>query len=179
MANNHIIKEGDGTTTSTFRSNDSSGVKTPFHVLYDFLSGAAATIKAASTPSQATDTAMVVTAREVFSRYRNTALSNTPDQVKSTAAALRGWNIINVNAVPVYVKLYDALAASVTVGMTAPFLTLEVPPQISGTPGCIYMEPASVQDRTNTALTIACVTGLADASAAQPTTPIHVSLRFE
>ena len=136
-------------------------------------------IKAANTPSLTTDSAIVVTTREVFSRYRNTALSSTPDQVKSSATALRGWNIINVNAVPVYVKFYDNLAASVTVGTTTPFLTLEVPPQVSDTPGCVYMEPICVQDRATTALTIACVTGLADSNTVAPTTGIHVSLRYE
>ncbi len=48
-----------------------------------------------------------------YSKYRNTALAATKQSVKAATATLWGFNLINVNTVPVYVKFYNALAADV------------------------------------------------------------------
>ena len=114
-----------------------------------------------------------------FIRYRNTALSSTPQQVKASGATLLGWNFINSNTVTVYVKLYDALLANVTVGTTTPVKTIAIPPGDGTNPGIFYMAIQGYpQELITTGLTIACVTGLADSSTAAPATAIHASLRY-
>lgn len=111
--------------------------------------------------------------------YRNTALSNTKQEVSASGVTLLGWNLINLNTVTVYVKLYDAAAASVTIGTTTPVYTLAVPPGDGTNPGIFFQELSNhLQELTANGLTIACVTGLADNSTAAPATAIHASLRY-
>jgi hypothetical protein len=59
--------------------------------------------------------------------YSNTALTNTKQQVKGSAASLYGWHIYNPNAAVTYVQIFNALSASVTVGTTAPDMVIGVP----------------------------------------------------
>jgi hypothetical protein len=91
-----------------------------------------------------------------------------------------GWNFINVNTVPVYVKFYNIAAASVTVGSSAVVLTIMVPAGDGVTPGMFFMEPGLIPVEVfSTAISIACVTGLADNSNAAPSTAIHASVRYK
>ena len=107
--------------------------------------------------------------------FRNTALTNTASQIKATAGQTRGWNFINPNTVAVYVKFYDALAANVVVGTTAIVRTLAIP---SG--GAFFLEAQSVsQDDFATAISIACVTGLADNNTSAPAIAIHAAVRYK
>lgn len=111
-------------------------------------------------------------------RYRNTALSSTDVQAVACGTAglnIRGFNIINPNTTDVYVKFYDALATNVTVGTTTPILTLFVPAN-----GSVFepFENNKVVAFFNTAITLACVTGLADSSTTAPTTAIHISFQY-
>ena len=107
--------------------------------------------------------------------FRNTALTNTASQIKATAGQTRGWNFINLNAIAVYIKFYDALAASVVVGTTTVVRTLAIP---AG--GAFFLEAQSVsQDDFLTAISIACVTGLADNNATAPAIAIHAGVRFK
>src|ERR1700677_2303548 len=64
----------------------------------------------------------------IVSRYRNVALDATAQTAAGTPALLLGYNFINSNNYPVYVKFYDALSGSVTVGATTPVTVLAVPP---------------------------------------------------
>ena len=110
-----------------------------------------------------------------FIDYRNTALTNTASQIKATAGQTRGWNFINPNTIPVYVKFYNALAINVVVGTTAVVRTLAIP---SG--GAFFLEAQSVsQDDFLTAISIACVTGLADNSTVAPAISIHAGVRYK
>lgn len=59
--------------------------------------------------------------------FRDTALSNTDVAVKATAGQVFGYHIYNPNASDVFVHLYNATTANVTVGTTTPRLTLVVP----------------------------------------------------
>lgn len=114
-----------------------------------------------------------------FISYRNTALSATKQEIKAGAATILGWNFININTVTVYVKLYDALAANVTIGTTTPIFTFAVPASDGTNPGIFFQEVVNFpQHLTTTGLTVACVTGLADSSTAAPATAIHASLRY-
>lgn len=47
------------------------------------------------------------TAKSTLTRFRNTALTATAVAVKASAGNVHGWNFINANAVPVYVKFYN------------------------------------------------------------------------
>lgn len=138
--------------------------------------GAGATTAKTTRVAIAADANSVVVASETgFLNFRNTALTNTASQIKATAGQMRGWNLINPNATPVYVKFYDALAANVVVGTTAVVRTLAVP---SG--GAFFLEAQSVsQDDFATAISVTCVTGLADSNATAPLTPIHAGVRYK
>ena len=123
----------------------------------------------------ASDAIFAVTGETGFIDYRNTVLTNTASQIKATAGQTRGWNFINSNTVPVYVKFYNALAASVVVGTNAVVRTLAIP---SG--GAFFLETQSVaQNNFLTAISIACVTGLADNSTTAPTILIHAEVRYK
>lgn len=112
-----------------------------------------------------------------FASYRNTALSATKQTVVAAATTLWGVNLINPNTVPVYLKLYNALVGDVTVGTTAPAMTIAVPAGDGVTPGIFFARPGSVAIRAfSTGLTAAVVTGLADSSTAAPATAIHCAL---
>ena len=110
--------------------------------------------------------------------YRNTALTSTPQTIKSGAGNLMGFNIINVNTTTVYVKFYNT--TSPIVGTTAPLHTVPVPPSDGVTPGIFYQEPNIIPlEFFSTAISVACVTGLPDSSTTAPTTPIHCSARYK
>lgn len=107
--------------------------------------------------------------------FRNTALTNVASQIKAVAGQTRGWNLINLNTVPVYVKLYDSLAVNVIVGTTAVVRTLAVP---SG--GAFFLEAQSIsQDDFLTAISMACVTGVIDSNAIAPAIAIHAGVRYK
>ena len=123
----------------------------------------------------ATDAIFATTGETGLLSFRNTSLTNTASQIKATAGQTRGWNLINPNTVPVYIKFYDALAANVVVGTTAVLRTLAIP---SG--GAFYLEAQSVsQDDFLTAISIACVTGLLDSNATAPAIAIHAEMRYK
>ena len=123
----------------------------------------------------ASDALFAVTSELGLLNSRNTALTNTASQIKTTAGQTRGWNLINPNTIAVYVKLYDALATNVVVGTTVVVRTLAVP---AG--GVFFLEAQPVsQDDFLTAISIACVTGLADNNTTAPTIPIHAAVRYK
>ena len=110
-----------------------------------------------------------------FLNFRNTALTNTAIQVKATAGQTRGWNLINLNTVAVYVKLYDALAVNVVIGTTAVVRILVIP---SGSVFFLEAQPVA-QDDFATAISIACVTDIADSNTTAPTIPIYAAVRYK
>ena len=137
--------------------------------------GAGATTAKTTRIVPASDALFAITGETGFLNYRNTALTNTASQIKATAGQTRGWNLINLNAIAVYVKFYDALAASVVVGTTTVVRTLAIP---SG--GVFFLETQSVsQDDFLTAISIACVTGIADNNATAPAIAIHAGVRYK
>jgi hypothetical protein len=115
-----------------------------------------------------------------FLSKRNTALSNTPFTIKTSPGSVMGWNFINVNPVTVYVKFYNAVIANVTVGTTAPLLTIAIPPGVMTNAAFHFQESSSIpQEVFDTAISIACVTGLADNNNTAPSTAIHASVRYK
>lgn len=65
--------------------------------------------------------------RNAGSLFRSTAQGATKAQIKSKAGTVYGYNFVNANTYPVYVKLYDNPSASVTVGTTVPVRTIVIP----------------------------------------------------
>lgn len=57
----------------------------------------------------------------------STGLTNTKVVVKASAGVLGGYAIFNPNTAVMYVQVWDALTASVTVGTTSPTYVLPVP----------------------------------------------------
>lgn len=124
--------------------------------------------------------AVTLASESGFLTYRNTALSSTPQSVKASAGSLMGWNFINTNTVPIYVKFFNITAGSVVVGTSPVVLTILVPPGDGITPGMFLLEPGLVPFEVfSNAISIAAVTGLADNSTTAPTTPIHISVRYK
>lgn len=136
----------------------------------------AITVVATQYAYSSTGVATATTEDSGFAYYRNEALSNTKLAVKVGAGNLFSVNLINVNATPVYVKFYDALIASVTVGTTIPILTLAIPAGDGTTPGIVVGELVKY---FATGLVIAAVTELADSGTTAPATAIHVNLGYK
>ncbi len=59
--------------------------------------------------------------------YRNVALSNTAIQIKSGVTRWHTYSVFNPGTVLAYLQVWNALAASVTVGTTQPFITVGIP----------------------------------------------------
>lgn len=163
------------TVSSTRLLVDGSGVTQPVSGTITASQGGTWNIGAITTLPTIT-----LTSESGYLTYRNTALSNNPSAVKATAGSVMGWNFINPNTVPVYVKFYNLTSGSVTVGTSAVVLTIMVPPGDGVTHGMFFQEPDLVPVEVfSTAISIVCVTGLADNSITAPSTPIHVSVRYK
>lgn len=94
--------------------------------------------------------------------FRSIDLDETEEEIKASAGKLYGWFIYNDGAAEVYVKLYNATAASVTVGSTTPVMTIPIPAgsgaNVEFTNGITF----------STAITAAATTGVADSDTAAP-----------
>lgn len=97
-----------------------------------------------------------------LSIYRNIDLDEADVAVKASAGQLFGWYIFNAATSTRYVKFYDASTASTTVGTTTPVLTIPVP---AGAAANVFSE---IGIAFATAITAACVTGVADNNTGAP-----------
>lgn len=99
--------------------------------------------------------------------YKNIDVDETEDQIKGTAGTLYWLHAMNLGSATRFLKLYNATAATVTVGTTTPDLTFPLPTQgDSNGAGFTISFPTGVA--FGTALTIAATTGVADADAGAP-----------
>jgi hypothetical protein len=113
-------------------------------------------------------------------QYRNAALLAVKAQIKGAAGALVSVKLINPNTVPVYVKMYNAPSASVTVGTTVPQRVEMVPPGDGTTPGMlIYTPDAQPIEWFSAGITIAAVTALADAGTTAPATALYAEVDYK
>jgi len=94
--------------------------------------------------------------------FRTVDLDEADVAVKATRGQVYGWFLQNTSAGVRYFKLYNATAASVTVGTTTPVITIGLPAGASAN----VMSPMGIL--FSTAITAACVTGVADNSAGAP-----------
>jgi hypothetical protein len=128
----------------------------------------------------ASNATFALTAESGYLTVRTQALTSTAQTIKTSSGSVMGWNFINVNSMAVYVKFYNALIANVTVGTTTPILTVAVPAGSSTNPGINMVTPDLVPFEVfSTAISFACVTGLADNSNTAPATAIHASVRYK
>lgn len=120
-------------------------------------------------------TQRVVLANNQPSVYRQPAQGAAKAQIKGSAGALQGYNFINPNTYPVYAKLYNALAASVTVGTTVPVRTIAIP---AG--GFVTQENAGVSlTDFSTGITIAVTKLIADNDATALDTAILAEVVYK
>lgn len=94
--------------------------------------------------------------------FRSIDLDETEEEIKATAGQLYGYYFANTNASARYLKFYNATAANVTVGTTAPVLTFYLPPTTAG-----HVE-FSHGIAFATAITAAATTGVADNDTGAP-----------
>lgn len=89
-------------------------------------------------------------------------LDETEEEVKDEPGRVGGWYIYNAAATAVFVKFYNATAASVEVGTTTSQFTVGIP---AGQAANVEFARGIEFD---TAITIAAVTGAADSSSFGP-----------
>jgi hypothetical protein len=99
--------------------------------------------------------------------YKNIDVDESEDQVKGSAGQVYWIHAMNLSAAVLYLKLYNATAASVTVGTTVPDLTFPIPTQ-GDTNGAGFALPIPNGIEFDTAITIACTTGVADNDSTAP-----------
>lgn len=99
--------------------------------------------------------------------YKNLDVDETEDQVKATAGQVYWIHAINTTDAPLYLKFYNATAASVTVGTTTPIMTFPVPGNAnSDGAGFTLSIPNGIA--FDTAITIAATTAVADNDTGAP-----------
>lgn len=99
--------------------------------------------------------------------YKNIDVDESEDQVKGTAGQVYWIHAMNLSSAVKYLKLYNATAASVTVGTTTPDLTFPIPTQ-GDTNGAGFVLAIPNGIAFSTAITIAATTGVADADSGAP-----------
>lgn len=100
--------------------------------------------------------------------FRSIDVDETEDEVSNSAATLHWMNVVNTTASVLYLKLYNAAAASVTVGTTTPVMTFVVP-TLGDTNGCGFnIEFGSAGVSFDTGLCVAATTALADSDTGAP-----------
>lgn len=100
--------------------------------------------------------------------YKNIDVDESEDQVKGSAGQVYWIHAINLGTAPRYLKLYNATAASVTVGTTVPDLTFPVGSQGSTANGGGFTLSIPNGIAFGTAITIAATTGVADNNSGAP-----------
>lgn len=100
--------------------------------------------------------------------YKNLDVDESEDDIKTSAGKLFWLHAMNLTAAVLYLKIYNSVAASVTVGTTVPDLTFPLPTMAdtNGAGFAINFGDAGMQFTTG--ICIAATTGLADNNAGAP-----------
>jgi hypothetical protein len=102
-----------------------------------------------------------------LSIYRSLDVGTTVAQIKGSAGQLYGWYITNRSTSPRYLKFFDALAASVTLGTTTPVMTIEIPGNSTDHIAANALGGMGIAFATG--ISVAATTGLADSDTTAPT----------
>ena len=100
--------------------------------------------------------------------FRSLDLDETEEEVKGTAGTIYGIIFTNTSSSTRWLKLYNATAASVSVGTTTPLLTIGLPGTAGGSDitGSIPIPQGGIA--FTTAICAAATTGIADADTGAP-----------
>jgi len=106
-------------------------------------------------------------AAQAVSLFRSIDLDETEEEVKATAGIVYWVHAVNLSTADRFVKLYNAPAASVTVGTTVPVMTIPLGY------GSLDSSMASavnlrIEADFDTGISIACTTGIADNDTGAP-----------
>ena len=102
-----------------------------------------------------------------MSTFRSIDLDETEEEVKATAGQVFSIAAFNTTAAPLYLKFYNATAATVVVGTTTPTHTFVVPGN-ADSDGAGFIWNNVIGFAFGTAITVACTTGVADADVGAP-----------
>lgn len=94
--------------------------------------------------------------------------------IKASAGTLYGVQAVNTGAAPVYLKLYNVAAASVTVGTTVPLVTIPVPTLATTGAGIVANFPVGIVFGTAMSYTFTNVAADNDATAVAVGTTLNV-----
>ena len=114
------------------------------------------------------DSEVVATTLPGLTPYRNLDVDETEDQVSASAVNIGWLHVMNTTNEPLFLKLFNATAASVTVGTTTPTNTFMIPTQGDANGAGVTIAIPDGGLIYSTALTIACTTALADADTGAP-----------
>lgn len=99
--------------------------------------------------------------------YKNIDVDESEDEIKGTAGQVYWIHAMNLSASVLFLKLYNATAANVTVGTTTPDLTFPIPTQ-GDTNGAGFVLSIPNGIAFGTAITVAATTGVADNDSGAP-----------
>lgn len=188
MADNSSVPVASG--NETFANDDVGGVKYPRHKIAwgpDGTANDADTASGKPLPTQLRtalgaeielpaliDSKTPVTNLPVasggYSVNRNFDVDETEDNISTSPCQLYILHLVNNAATIMYVKLYDEVAANVTVGTTTPKLTIPLPPRSASGNPCIWPVAFPHGVPFATALCIAATTARADNDTGAPAT---------
>jgi hypothetical protein len=98
--------------------------------------------------------------------FRSLDIDESEEEIKATAGTLYGWWFANLATTTRFLKFYNATAANVTVGTTTPVLTFPMPGNSSDDVAANALGGVGI--KFDTAMTVACTTGLADNDTGAP-----------
>jgi hypothetical protein len=99
------------------------------------------------------------------SQFRSLTVNSTAQAVKATEGNLYGWNILNLNAATIYIKIYDKAAAGVNPAVDVPVRTLMVTAN-----GCVTEFSGIPWNVNSVAISVRAVTGSGDTDTTAPAT---------
>ena len=99
--------------------------------------------------------------------FRSIDIDESEEEVKATAGVLYSIAAFNRTAAPLYLKFYNLTAANTTVGTSTPVLTFVVPGN-ADSDGAGFILEKTYGWTFDTAISVACTTGVADADTGAP-----------
>lgn len=105
--------------------------------------------------------------------FRSLAVNSTAVAVKASAGNLWGLNILNLDTVDIFVKLYNVAAASVNPASDVPALVFQVPAS-----GSIVIPPWARLHAFATAIAVRAVTGSGDTNTSAPGTLPLIQIKY-
>ncbi len=160
MADNFTANAGSG--GSTFASDDIGGTHHPRVKIEHGADGSATDVSTAS-PLPVRVLPATADGCDIF---RSIDLDETEEQIKSSAGTVYGVWFSNTATATRFLKFYNDTAANVTVGTTAPVLTLALPGNSSDDISGVFAIAQGIA--FSTAITVAATTGVADNDTGAP-----------